>query len=180
MSAMGVVAAIAIVLLLVVAAVLVIAATKPDSFRVERSTTINAPPARVHALIDDFHRWTEWSPWEKVDPALKRSYSGAASGTGAIYEWEGNNKAGKGRMEILQSSPASNVRIKLDFLKPFEAHNTADFTIQPLPAGTNVTWAMYGPNPFMAKVMQTVVSMDKLVGKDFEAGLANLKAAAEK
>jgi uncharacterized protein YndB with AHSA1/START domain len=176
---MGIAALILVVLVLVVAGVLVAAAAKPDSFRVERSTSINAPPERVYPLIADFHRWTAWSPWEKIDPALRRTYSGAASGPGAVYEWEGNNKVGKGRMEILQARPPSDLRIKLDFLKPFEAHNTAEFTLKASPAGTNVTWAMYGPNTFMAKIMQVVVSMDKLIGKDFEAGLANLKAAAE-
>jgi hypothetical protein len=177
---MGVISALFLVLLVAVVVVLVVAAAKPDSFRVERSTSVNAPPAKVHALLEDFRQWTAWSPWEKIDPALKRTYRGPASGVGAIYEWEGNNKVGKGSMEILESRAASNLRIKLDFLKPFEAHNTAEFTLQPNGPGTNVTWAMYGPNTFMSKLMQTFMSMDKLVGKDFEAGLANLKAAAEK
>ena len=176
---MTTIAIIAVVLLVAVAAVLVLAATKPDTFRVERATRIKAPPERIFALLNDFRNWTSWSPWEKMDPALKRSYSGAPSGKGAVYEWEGNKKVGKGRMEILDAAP-SRVAIKLDFLKPFEAHNNVAFTLEPQGDATLVTWAMHGPLPYIGKVMHVFMNMDRMVGKDFETGLANLKAAAER
>ena len=152
---------------------------RPDAFRVERSASIDAPPEKVFALINDFHNWPSWSPWDKMDPAMKRTHSGAASGVGAVYAWQGNRKVGEGRMEIIDSSPPSRVAIKLDFLKPFEAHNTADFSLRPAGGGTSVTWAMFGPASFMTKAMGVFMSMDKMVGKDFEQGLANMKAAAE-
>jgi uncharacterized protein YndB with AHSA1/START domain len=171
---------IAIIVVLVIAAVLVLAAMRPDIFRVERSTRIKAPPDKIFALINDFRSWAAWSPYERLDPAMKRTQSGEPSGKGAVYAWEGNNKVGQGRMEILESSAPSKVVIKLDFLKPFEAHNTAEFTLQQQADETAVTWAMYGPAPFVAKVMGLFVNMDKMVGKDFETGLANLKALAEK
>lgn len=170
---------IALVVVLLVAAVLGYAATKPDAFRVERATTIKAPPAKVHALISDLKHWTTWSPWEKRDPAMKRTYGAVSSGKGAVYAWEGNKEVGAGRMEITESAPEKLV-IKLDFLQPFEAHNTAEFTLVPQGESARVTWAMHGPAPFVSKVMQVFVSMDRMVGKDFETGLANLKAAAEK
>ena len=173
---------IALVILVPVAlvgAILARAATKPNSFRLERSTRIQAPPEKVFSFLDDFHRWAEWSPWEKMDPNLTRSFSGAASGVGAVYDWTGNNKVGTGRMEILESTP-SRVVVKLDFIKPFKASNTAEFTLQPADGGTNVVWAMYGPDPFMFRVMKTVMDMEKAIGKDFDDGLAKLKAAAER
>ena len=171
---------IAIVVAVLIGAILVFAATRPDAFRLERSTTVKAPPEKVFALINDFHAWTSWSPWEKIDPALKRDYSGAASGKGAAYAWEGNSKVGAGRMEITESSSPSKIVIKLDFLKPFEGHNTAEFTMESKDGSTRVTWAMFGPNPYLAKLMQMFFSMDSMVGKQFEEGLANLKAGAEK
>ena len=170
----------AVVLVVVVAVLLVYAATRPDTFRIERSAVIKAPPEKLFALINDLHQWTAWSPWEKIDPALKRSYSGAPSGKGAAYAWEGNSKVGSGRMEILESVPASRIAIKLDFLKPFEAHNMAEFTLAPAGGATTVTWAMYGPSPYISKVMGIVFNMDKMVGAQFEQGLANLKANTEK
>lgn len=170
---------IAITVLVVIIAILAFATTKPDTFRVERSTTIKAPPEKVYALINDFHRWTTWSPYEKKDPDMKRTHSGAASGQGAIYEWDGDKNVGKGRMEITESAPASRIVIKLDFLAPFEAHNTAEFTLQPQGDATQVTWTMYGPANYMSKLMSVFFSMDKMVGDDFAIGLANLKAAAE-
>lgn len=168
---------IAIVVLIV--ALLVYAMTKPDSFRIERSANINAPPEKIFSFVNDFHNWVAWSPWEKIDPALKRAYSGTTSGKGAVYEWEGNNQVGQGRMEISDTSPPSHLLIKLDFLKPFEAHNTAEFTLNGAGQSTNVTWAMYGPQPFLAKVMSLFLSMDTMVGGQFETGLANLKTVAE-
>ncbi|HEY8021999.1 MAG TPA: SRPBCC family protein [Thermoanaerobaculia bacterium] len=171
---------IALVVLVLIVALLIYAATRPDSFRVERSTSIKAPPEKIYALIDDFRGWGAWSPWEKLDPAMKRTYSGAAQGKGAVYEWSGNSKVGSGRMEITGTSAPSQVTIQLDFLQPFEAHNVADFTLEPLGDATRVTWAMHGASPFMAKLMGVFVNMDKVIGKDFETGLANMKAAAEK
>jgi hypothetical protein len=168
-----------IVIVLLIAAVLAFAATRPGSFSVKRSTSIKAPPRKIAGLIDDFHNWGAWSPWEKLDPAMQKTYSGAAEGRGAIYEWTGNSKVGAGRMEILEASPARTT-IKLDFLKPFETHNIADFTLEPAGEATNVTWAMHGPSPYVMRVMGLFFNMDKAIGKDFETGLANLKAIAEK
>jgi hypothetical protein len=167
------------VIAVAVAAVLVYAATRPDSFRIARSATIKAPPEKIFAQIDDFRRWTAWSPWEKIDPQLKRTYSGAGAGKGAAYAWEGNKDVGSGRMEIRESAAPSRILIQLDFLKPFEAHNTAEFTLQPGPQGTAVTWAMYGPSPFLSKLMGIFFNMDRMIGGQFEQGLANLKAISE-
>ncbi len=169
-----------VIVILLIAGLLGYAATKPDTFRIERSVSIKAPPEKVFAHISDFKAWNAWSPWEKKDPAMKRIHSGATSGKGATYQWEGNNDVGMGRMEITDATSPSRVTIKLDFLKPFEAHNNAEFTLQAKDDTTNVTWAMFGPQPFVAKVMSLAFSMDTMVGKDFEAGLANLKALAEK
>jgi uncharacterized protein YndB with AHSA1/START domain len=171
---------IAVVLAAAIAAVLILAATKPDRFSVQRAAIINGPAEKVFPLIADFHQWLNWSPWEGRDPALKRTYSGAERGKGAIYAWEGNRNVGSGRMEILEANAPSRVKIQLDFLKPFEAHNVAEFTMLPQGNATNLTWVMHGPSPFMSKVIHVFINMDKMVGKDFETGLANLKAAAEK
>jgi uncharacterized protein YndB with AHSA1/START domain len=168
-------------LLIVVAvlAVLGLAATKPDQFAVERSTTISAPPEKLVAALSDFHAWAAWSPYEKLDPSMKKTFSGPPSGVGSVYEWSGNTKAGTGRMEITDVSPGK-VTLKLDFQKPFEAHNFVDFILVPEGTGTKVTWSMHGPAPFMTKVASVFVNMDKMIGKDFEAGLASLKSMAEK
>ena len=175
------IAGIVVVIVLVVAAgILIYAASKPDDFRVQRSLAIKAPPAKLFALIDDLHAWTSWSPYEKKDPDMKRTFGGAASGKGAVYEWDGNKNVGAGRMEIIESVAPSKVSIKLDFLKPFEGHNIAEFTIVPSGDGNTVTWAMFGPSPLMMKVMGTFMNMDRMIGDDFAAGLANLKAIAEK
>jgi len=171
---------IVVVLAIAIAIVLILAAAKPDSFSVQRAAIVRAPPETIFPLIDDFHRWAAWSPWENKDPAMKRSYSGPASGRGAVYAWDGNKNVGSGRMEILDSSTPSKIIIKLDFFKPFEGHNTAEFTMLPQGEATNLTWEMRGPAPFMSKVMQVFMNMDKMIGKDFEAGLANLKRLAEK
>jgi hypothetical protein len=168
------------VLLVVIIAVLILAAMKPDAFRVERAATIKAAAEAIFPLINDFHNWGAWSPWEKLDSAMKKTHSGAANGKGAVYEWEGNKKVGKGRMEITESSPSSRVTIKLDFFQPFEAHNTAQFTLEAQGDGTSVTWSMDGRQPFFLKVMGLFFSMDKMIGKDFETGLANLKNLTEK
>lgn len=161
-----------------VAAVLVYAATKPDVFRVQRTASIKAPPEKIAAVLGDFHAWEAWSPWEKMDPAMKRRFSGAEKGKGAIYVWEGNGKVGQGRMEITDAT-ASRVALDLDFIKPFEAHNKVAFTLAPKGDSTEVVWAMQGPVPYPAKIVHVFVDMDSMVGKDFEAGLANLKAATE-
>ncbi|MBV8665603.1 MAG: SRPBCC family protein [Burkholderiaceae bacterium] len=169
-----------IAIVVIVAVVLALAAGKPDVFRVERSANIKAPADKVFALINDFHNWPAWSPWEKLDPAMQRTYSGAARGVGAGYAWEGNKQVGKGSMEIMESSPTTKISIKLDFFLPFEAHNTAEFTMQTHGDLTSLTWAMYGPSPFMMKLMHVFMPMDRMVGKDFEEGLNNLKTIAER
>ena len=171
---------IVIVVIALIAGVLIFAATKPDTFRVQRTASIKAPPEKVYTLINDFNRWGAWSPWEKKDPALKRAYSGPASSKGAVYTWEGNKDVGQGRMEITESVPPSRITIKLDFVKPFEGHNVVDFTLEPQGAATKVNWTMQGPAPFLTKVIQVFCDMDSMVGKDFDTGLANMKAAAEK
>ncbi len=150
------------------------------TFRVERSIDIATPAERIFPLIADFHAWTQWSPWENRDPDLRRSYGGAGSGKGATYTWQGNSKVGEGSMEILEATPPSRLLVDLQFLKPFRAHNKAEFTLHPRGSGTHVTWAMTGPSPLMMRVIGLFMSMDKMVGKDFEAGLASLKAVAEK
>src|SRR3979490_738033 len=169
-----------VVLVVGIAAVLALAATNPDTFRVERALSVKAPPQKIFALINDLHGWGAWSPYEKKDPAMKRTYSGAAKGKGAVYEWDGDKNVGKGRMEITDTSPPSRITIKLDFISPFEGHNIAEFTMEPKGDATSVTWAMHGPAPFIAKVMHVFINMDKMVGDDFEAGLAKLKTLAEK
>jgi len=168
-----------IAVLVLIVGVLVFAASKPDSFRVQRTASIKAPPEKVFALINDLKGWNTWSPYEKKDPAMKRTLSGAPTGKGAIYEWSGNKDVGRGRMEITDAAPPSKVLIKLDFIEPFEAHNTAEFDLQPRGDMNDVTWALYGPSPFIAKVMGLFFNMDTMIGRDFETGLANLKAVAE-
>jgi len=167
-----------ILVVLAVVVVLILASMKPDVFRLERSTRIRAPADKVFGLINDFHRWAVWSPWEKMDPAMQRTFSGEPSGKGAVYAWKGNKKVGEGRMEILESSP-SRIVIKLDFMAPFEAHNTAEFTLTPTAGETAVNWSMQGPTPFVGKIMHVFMNMDRMVGKDFETGLANMKAQVE-
>jgi uncharacterized protein YndB with AHSA1/START domain len=174
-----IIAIIAVVLAVAIAIVLILAATRPDTFKVQRAATIKAPPEKIFAVISDFHQWGSWSPWENRDPAMQRSFSGANSGRGAVYAWDGNKNVGSGRLDILDVSVPSKIVIKLDFLKPFEAHNTAEFTMLPQGDATSLTWAMHGPLVFMAKVMHVFVNMDKMIGKDFEAGLANLKRLTE-
>lgn len=169
-----------IVVAVLIAALLAFAATRADTFRVERSAVIKAAPDKVFGLINDFHQWPQWSPWEKMDPSMQRTHSGAPSGQGAVYAWQGNDQVGQGRMEITEAAAPSRVAIKLDFIKPFQAHNAVTFTLAPQAEGTQVRWAMEGQASFVVKLMGLFVSMDKMVGKDFEAGLANMKAAAEK
>ncbi|HNV60870.1 MAG TPA: SRPBCC family protein [Rhodoferax sp.] len=167
-------------LMVAVIVLLVFATLQPDSFRVERSIAVKAEPAKVFALLNDFHAFGSWSPWEKLDPNMKTTYSGAPSGPGAVYTWDGNDDVGAGRMEILKSEPDTRVVVKLDFLKPIEGHNTSEYTLVSSAGTTTVTWAMYGPSPYVSKLMGIFVSMDRMIGKDFERGLSNLKAQAEK
>ena len=175
-----IIAIIAVVLAIAIAAVLVLAATKPNALRVQRAITIKAPADRIFPLINDFHQWVTWSPYENKDPAMKRTYSGAGSGKGAVYDWEGNKNVGSGRMEILDTSAPSKIVIKLDFFKPIEGHNTAEFTMLPQGDVTNLMWTMTGPAVLMTKVMQVFINMDHMIGRDFEVGLANLKKLVEK
>jgi hypothetical protein len=168
-----------IVIVVAVLAVLGIAATRPDTFRVERTATIKAPAERIFPLINDFHSWAVWSPWEKMDQGMKRTFSGATSGKGAKYAWEGNSKVGMGSMEVTETLPPGKIAIKLDFIKPFEGHNIAEFTLLPKGDSTEVAWVMRGPVPYIGKIMHLFFNMDSMVGGQFEEGLANLKVAAE-
>lgn len=170
---------IALVIVILVVGVLAYAATRPDTLHVQRSASIKAPPEAIFPLINDLHRWTAWSPYEKIDPAMKRAYSGAANGKGAVYEWEGNSEVGQGRMEITDTSHPSRITIKLDFIKPLEGHNVAEFTLMPQGDTTQVTWTMDGPSPYIGKVIGVFMNMDSMIGDSFETGLANLKTIAE-
>jgi hypothetical protein len=175
-----VIAFIAIVVAIAIAVVLLLALTKPNTLAVQRAISIKAPAEKIFSLINDFHQWGTWSPYENKDPAMKRTYSGANSGKGAVYAWDGNSNVGSGRMEILDTSVPSKIVIKLDFFKPFEGHNTAEFTMLPQGDATYLTWLMHGPAPFMSRLMQVFMNIDKMIGKDFEVGLANLKKITEK
>jgi uncharacterized protein YndB with AHSA1/START domain len=176
----AIIATVAIVLAIAIAIVVILAATKPSTFSVRRATTVKAPPERIFSVINDFHQWGSWSPYENKDPAMKRTFSGAESGKGAVYGWDGNNNVGSGRMEILDTSVPSKIAIKLDFFRPFEGHNTAEFTMLPQGDATHVTWLMHGPASFMSRLMQVFINLDHMIGKDFEVGLANLKTLTEK
>ncbi len=168
-----------IALAAVVAVFVVVVSLQPSTFRVTRSATLAAPPAVVFALVNDFHAWDAWSPWAKLDPAMKATFEGPTSGTGAIYTWTGNNDVGAGRMTIIETRPLELVRIKLEFLKPFAATNTTDFTFKSEGNQTNVTWAMFGDQSFLAKAFGLFVDCDKMLGVDFEKGLASMKTVAE-
>lgn len=150
-----------------------------DTYTVERSATIEAPPERVYDQIADLHNWRNWSPWEDIDPDLERTYSGVQSGTGAVYRWSGNRKAGQGRMEITEAATPSKIRIDLTFEKPWKARNDTVFVIWPEGSGSHITWTMTGRKTFLTKVMGVFKSMDSFLGPDFEKGLARLKAATE-
>ncbi|GAB2864675.1 K(+)-transporting ATPase subunit F [Pseudoduganella ginsengisoli] len=171
---------IAIGIVAVVVIILGLALLQPNSFAVSRSIAIKAPAEKIYPLISDFHEWGKWSPWEGLDPNMKRTFTGPASGAGAVYSWDGNDAVGAGRMEITGAQAPSKVDIKLDFLKPIASQNTTVFALQPEGDGTKVVWTMSGPSSFMTKLMGVFVSMDKMIGPDFEKGLASMKAAAEK
>jgi uncharacterized protein YndB with AHSA1/START domain len=169
-----------ILIAVLIAGLLVFAATRPNTFRIQRSTTIAAPPEKIFALLDDFHNWPRWAPQDREDPSIKRIYSGAESGVGAISEWSGSGSTGAGRMSIIEADPPGKVTVKVDFLKPVEAHNINQFVLEPAGGTTVVTWSMHGSNLYMMKLMSIFTDMDKLMGKHFESGLQNLKVAAEK
>lgn len=166
--------------LLAIIVLLIYAATKPNTFRIARSISIKAQPEKIFPLIADLHQFNIWNPWAKKDPNAKMNYIGPESGVGSGHEWDGDKKVGKGRMEVAKLTPSSEVVFNLHFISPFEAHNTATFTLTPQGENTQVIWAMEGASPYISKVMCTIFSMDKMVGPDFEAGLADLKALAEK
>jgi hypothetical protein len=176
---MPIVLIIAIVAALVIILFLIAVASRPAHFRIARAATIGAPLATVHANIDDFHRWQQWSPWAKLDPAAKATFDGPASGLGAAFAWDGNSKVGAGRMTITDATP-THIRIRLEFARPFTATNTADFTLSPDGPATQVTWAMSGPSPFFLRAMcMLFFNQEKMVGGMFEEGLANLKKLSE-
>ena len=168
-----------IVLVVIVIILVVVIMLQPATYQVERSTTINAPAAFVFAQVNDFHKWNAWSPWAKLDPAMTQTFAGAPAGTGAIYSWAGNKEVGEGRMTITDSHPSDLVKLKLEFLKPFAATSATEFTFMPQGNQTAVKWKMAGENNFMAKAFHLVMNMDKMIGGDFEKGLAQMKAVAE-
>lgn len=169
---LGVAAALVVLFLIVVA-------TRPSRFRIQRSIAIAAPPERAFAQVNDFHRWVAWSPWEKMDPTMKKTFEGAAAGEGSSYAWTGNAKVGEGRMTIEKSEAPSLVGLKLEFIKPWQATNATTFTFVPEAGGTKVTWAMEGHHTFGMKAFGLVMNLDKMVGRDFERGLEALKSVAE-
>lgn len=154
-------------------------ATRPAEFTVTRKAQIAAPAETIFPLLNDFHQWKAWSPWEKLDPKLVATFEGPAAGPGASYSWKGNDQVGEGRMTILQATPSTMVSIKLEFLKPFEATNTTTFTLAPAEKATDVTWKMEGKNNFLSKAFGIFMNMDEMVGKDFDKGLATLNELAE-
>jgi uncharacterized protein YndB with AHSA1/START domain len=168
------------VMLIMVAVILVYAATRPDTFRVERTAMIKATPEKIYPYLSDFRKGEAWLPYEKKDPSMKRTHSGAASGKGSVYEFQGNKEVGSGRLEIIDAVPLSRVVIKLDMLKPIAGHDIIEYTLEPRGDSTNFTWTIHGRVPFLGKVLSVFVSMDKMIGKDFETGIANLKAIVEK
>lgn len=167
------------VVVLAVAALLIVVAMQPADFTVTRSATMNAPPDRIFEQINDFHKWDAWSPWAKIDPAMKTTYSGPPTGVGSAYAWTGNDQVGEGKMAITASHPNEHVAIDLEFIKPFAAKNVTEFKLKPDGDKTNVTWTMAGKNNFIAKAFGLFMNMDKLVGGDFEKGLAQMKAVVE-
>lgn len=166
--------------LVLVPAVLLVAASRPDHFRVERRLTMHAPAERIFPLVNDLHRHVEWSTWERKDPHMKRAHSGSPSGAGAVYEWDGNGEIGRGRMEIVESSEPRRIVLAMDFLAPMEAHHTAEFVFEPDDAGTTVIWAMYGSQNLVGKLMGLFLDVDRMIGSEFAKGLENLRTLAER
>jgi Polyketide cyclase / dehydrase and lipid transport len=170
---------IVIIVIVLVAVCAILVALQPSHYQVERSATINAPAPIVFAQVNDFHKWEAWSPWAKLDPAIKQSYEGAPAGNGAVYSWSGNSQVGEGRMTITESHPSDLIKIKLEFIKPFTATNATDFAFTPQGNQTNVKWTMSGDNNFVGKAFGLIMNMDKTVGGDFEKGLTQMKTVAE-
>jgi uncharacterized protein YndB with AHSA1/START domain len=166
-------------LAVIVVVLVLVVALQPSTFQIARSTSIAAPPPAVFSQVNDFHKWEAWNPWGKIDPAMKHSYEGAPSGPGAIYTWTGNKEVGEGRMTITESRPSELIRVKLEFFKPFAATNTAEFTFKPEGNQTVVTWSMYGDKNFMAKAAHLFMNMDKMLGDQFDKGLASMKSVVE-
>ena len=175
----GIVLKIGLTLAALAAAGAGVIALRPSELRVTRRATIAAPPAAVFAQVNDFRKWEVWSPWAKRDPRMTATYDGAPAGVGAVYTWVGNREVGEGRMTIIESRPHELIRIRLEFMKPFAATNTAEFTLAPAGSGTAVTWTMTGQNGFIGKAIGMVMNMDRMIGGDFEAGLAGIKQQAE-
>lgn len=167
------------ILAVLVVALVIFVSTRPSEFRVARSATIAAPAASVFAEVNDFHRWLAWSPYDKRDPLMRRTYDGPPAGTGASYTWNGNNQVGEGRSTIVESRPNELIQIRLEFKRPFSGTNTAEFKFQPQGNVTAVTWALLGKYNFVTKAMGLFMSMDRMIGGDFEQGLANLKSVVE-
>jgi len=163
----------------IVVGLVAIVATRPAEFRVTRRTTIAAPAQAVFAQVNDFHKWEAWNPWARIDPTMTRTYEGARAGSGAVYTWAGNNEVGAGRMTLIESRPNDLIRVRLDFLKPFRSTSIAEFTFTPEGDHTVVTWSMSGRNNFIAKAVHLVIHMGKMIGGNFEKGLASMKAAVE-
>jgi hypothetical protein len=168
-----------LILALIVVVLVAVVARRPSEFRIERTTVIAAPASAVFAQVNDFHRWGAWNPWGKLDPDMKQTYEGARSGVGAAYTWTGNRHVGEGRMTITESRPNELIRVRLEFLKPFANTATAEFTLRPQGSDTAVTWSMTGTNNFMAKAFHLVMNMDRMIGGQFDKGLADMKAAVE-
>jgi uncharacterized protein YndB with AHSA1/START domain len=168
-----------VALAVIIVAFVIVVAVQPKEFHVARSATMSAPPSTVFAQVNDFHKWAAWNPWGKIDPTMKQAYEGAPSGVGAVYTWVGNNEVGEGRMTITESRPNDLIRIKMEFFKPFAAISTAEFTFKPAGNQTAVTWSMTGENNFMAKAIHLFMNMDRMIGGQFEKGLADMNAVAE-
>ncbi|MEW6682444.1 MAG: SRPBCC family protein [Nitrospirota bacterium] len=166
-----------IALAVIIVVMVIVVALQPSEFRIERTATISASAPVVFAQVNDFHNWDAWSPWAKLDPAMKKTYEGAPAGTGAVSTWAGNDQVGEGRATITESRPNDLIRIKLEYLRPFKATNTAEFTFKPDGDHTTVTWSLYGRNSFIAKAFGLVMDMDEMVGSQFEKGLASLGSA---
>jgi hypothetical protein len=167
------------VILLVIVAFCAIVAIQPADYKIARSATVNAPPDKVFEQVNDFHKWDAWSPWAKLDPAMKTTYSGPGSGQGASYSWAGNDQVGEGKMTIAESHPSEHIKINLEFIKPWQANNVTEFMFKPEGDKTNVTWTMSGHNNFTGKAFGLLMNMDKMIGNDFDKGLAQLKTVAE-
>ena len=170
---------IVLVLVAIVTVLAVVVASRPSQFRIERTTVIAAPPSAVFAQVNDFHRWGGWNPWAKLDPEMTQTFDGAPAGVGAVYTWAGNRNVGEGRMTITESRPNELIRVRLDFLKPLPNTSTAEFTFRPQGNQTAVTWSMTGTNNFMAKAIHLVINMERMIGGQFDRGLADMKSAVE-